>query len=49
MPDSGGYAIQPVAANSPNASDTIIRPAAPANNQKLSEFNNGNATSRAPI
>ncbi len=49
MPDNGGNASQPVAANSPIHSDSMISTAPDTNSQKLSEFTNGNATSRAPI
>ena len=49
MPDSGGYASQPVRANSPTNSEAITRmpPKVVIQNEKL--FRNGKATSRAPI
>ena len=49
MPDSGGYASQPVRANSPTNNDIITRMAPPVVIQKLKLLRNGNATSRAPI
>jgi hypothetical protein len=49
MPDSGGKASQPVRANSPTNSETMISAAPPAVIQKLKLFRNGKATSRAPI
>ena len=49
MPDSGGYASQPVRANSPTNNDIITSAAPPVVIQKLKLFRNGKATSRAPI
>ncbi len=49
MPESGGYASQPVRANSPTKSDIITSTAPLAVIQKLKLFRNGKATSRAPI
>ena len=49
IPDNGGYASQPVRANSPTNSDIMTRPAPQAVIQKLKLLRNGNATSRAPI
>ncbi len=49
MPDNGGYASQPVRANSPMNSEAIISPAPAVVIQKLKLLRNGKATSRAPI
>ena len=49
MPESGGYASHPAVENSPTISGAFIRIIPAANNQKLTEFRNGNATSRDPI
>src|SRR3546814_16257730 len=49
MPDSGGYASQPVRANSPTNSDSITSTAPATVIQKLKLLRNGNAPSRAPI
>ncbi|MNY57941.1 hypothetical protein D3C86_1942190 [compost metagenome] len=49
MPDRGGYASQPVRANSPTNSDIITRITPPVVIQKLKLFRKGKATSRAPI
>ena len=46
--DKGGKASQPVRANSPTTSDTLIKSAPVAVSQKLTEFSVGKATSRAP-
>ena len=48
-PDSGGYASQPVLANSPTNSDIITSMAPLTVIQKLKLFRKGKATSRAPI